>query len=285
MRCFFIALLLFTCTFGKSFCQGRVTYADSAGEKYLKLHIPQRVAASKNGDADWKTPYPAIILTVDTTNANKIDNSIISTALSYGYAVAELEYDQSLEQAMKELVSSIKLLKENGKRYGIDPGKIILWGYSDGGYLAATAGCAGTYLQGFESEMEFGSSSQMAQAQKNEQKLQKYVNSIGIYSSGNGYKVQAVVDLFGPFTTQENGISPQILVTPQSPPFFMIYKQSETGHDSDSADAFSSQLKSAIGSQFVEYILLPQTLDEKIIFENPQFFRQIFVFLDKILFH
>ena len=146
MRCFFIALLLFTCTFGKSFCQGRVIYADSAGEKYLKLHIPQRVAASKNGDADWKTPYPAIILPVDTTSANKIDNSIISTALSYGYAVAELEYGQSLEQAMKELVSSIKLLKENGKRYGIDPGKIILWGYPDGGYLAATAGCAGTYL-------------------------------------------------------------------------------------------------------------------------------------------
>lgn len=285
MRCFFIALLLFTCAFGKSFCQGRVAYIDSAGEKYLKLHMPQRVAASKDGNADWKTPYPAIILPVDTINSKKIYNNIISSALSYGYAVAELEYGQSLKEAMRDLVRSIKLLKENGKRYNIDQEKIILWGYSDGGYLAATAGCAGTYLQGFESEMEFGSSSQMAQAQKNEQKLEKYVNSIGIYSSGNVYKVQAVIDLFGPFTTQENGINPQILVTPQSPPFFMIYKQSETGHDSNSADAFSSQLKSAIGSQFVEYILLPQTLDEKIIFENPQFFRQIFVFLDKILFH
>lgn len=227
------------------------------------------------------TPAIIAISTLSDQKSDKLQQ--ILQALPYGYSVVAPAPDSSVVKSIKNVVSVIKWIKKYGRQYSLDPQKIILWGYSQGGYIAATAGCAGTYRQGFESEMEFYTSEQMATAQKNEQQLQKAAESFGIYTTGNATKVQAVVDIYGPFLLRGNSLSPQMFITPQSPPFFMMYGKNDTTVPFETANAFASNLRSAIGSELVEYILLPEADCDDKIFENPQLFTQIFVFLDRIL--
>lgn len=226
---------------------------------------------------------PAIIAVKGPSGRNSDDIQQVLRALPYGYSVVVPALGDSVMPAIRDVVSVVKWIKENGRRYRLDPQKIILWGCSQGGYIAAMAGCAGTYLQGFESEMEFYSPDQMAAAQKSEQQLQRAAESFGICTTGNAVKVQAVVDIRGLIMVEESRLTPQMFITPQTPPFFMIYDKKNTAVPFETADSFASGLRNAIGEELVEYILLPEANRDDIFSENQQLFPQIFVFLDRIL--
>ncbi|MBR5856621.1 MAG: alpha/beta hydrolase [Bacteroidales bacterium] len=260
----------------------------------LDIYIPDNFAITKGGRGDANTPYPAIIA---ISNDGTKDYSAIAQmlqALPYGYAVVAIGYCDSLPSSVANIISAIKWIKANGHNYRLDPHKIILWGNSHGGYLAALAACSGTYLQGFNTEMEFYNSNQMAQAQSTEQYLQKMATEFGADNTNNATKVQAIIDLYGfihppqdslvSASQQPSTLSPQQFITPQTPPFFMMYGEADPYIPYTQANRFADSLKNAIGSSLVEYILIPSQGHGGEIFESPQFSRQIFVFLNKILF-
>lgn len=250
----------------------------------LDIYMPARYAASKSGNSNRSTPYPAIIAIGSTSEGKPENIPGAMQALEYGYAVVVPEYGNGISEQISDIIKVLEWIKANGQQYGLDRDKIVLWGASYGGYLAAVAGCAGTYLQGFESEMDFYNSDAMARAQKNEQENQKAANGFGIYTANNSAKVQAVVDLYGLLSISGSNISPQRFITPQSPPFFMMYGEKDTVVSYKSAGNFASELKNAIGTAYVEYILLPDAGHGGTIFEDQQLIRQIFVFLERILF-
>ena len=257
---------------------------------YLDIYIPEEFAITKGGRGNEKTPYPAIIAI--SNNGTKESSGInqMLQALPYGYAVVAIEYRDSLPQSAADIISAIKWIKTSGHNYKLDPHKIILWGNSNGGYLAALAACAGTYLQGFNTEMEFYTSDQMAQAQSTEQQLQKIATEIGADNTNNSTKVEAVVDLYGFFLppgekSQFKDLNPSQFITPQAPPFFMMYGKEDKLIPYTQANEFASELKTAIGSSLVEYIMLPTEGHGGELFDSPQFSRQIFVFLYKVLFN
>jgi len=62
-----------------------------------------------------------------------------------GYVVAIIEYrttrsGSTYVEGVADVKSAVRFLRENADRFGVDPGRIALWGESAGGYLAAMAG-------------------------------------------------------------------------------------------------------------------------------------------------
>lgn len=65
-----------------------------------------------------------------------------------GFAVASIEYRTRPQGAtfvdgVADVRSAVRFLRANAAEYGIDPGRVALWGESAGGYLVAMAGTAG----------------------------------------------------------------------------------------------------------------------------------------------
>jgi acetyl esterase/lipase len=94
-----------------------------------------------------------------------------------GFVVASIQYrtvrnEANYRDGIADVKSAIRYLRANADKYGIDPGKVALWGESAGGYLVAMAGVT---------------------------------NGIKAFEAGNNLDqssdVQAVVDKFGPSDT------------------------------------------------------------------------------------
>lgn len=69
---------------------------------------------------------------------------VLARLASEGFVVASLEYRLSGEARfpaqLQDVRASIRFLKSNAAKYGIDPAKVALWGGSAGGHLAALGG-------------------------------------------------------------------------------------------------------------------------------------------------
>jgi acetyl esterase/lipase len=61
-----------------------------------------------------------------------------------GYVIASVQYhvisNGIYSDAVKDIKAAVRFLRANAKKYGIDSGKIAVWGESAGGYLTAMAG-------------------------------------------------------------------------------------------------------------------------------------------------
>lgn len=69
---------------------------------------------------------------------------VLALIASRGYAVASVEYRLSGEApfpaAIQDVKAAIRWLRAHATEYGIDPGRVVVWGGSAGGHLAALAG-------------------------------------------------------------------------------------------------------------------------------------------------
>ena len=74
--------------------------------------------------------------------------------LSAGYAIASIDFRLSEEAPFPAMIhdikASIRFLRGNAKKYGFRSDKIIIWGSSSGGHLAALVGTTNndTFLEG-----------------------------------------------------------------------------------------------------------------------------------------
>lgn len=69
---------------------------------------------------------------------------VLALIASRGYVVASVEYRFSGEApfpaAIQDVKAAIRWLRAHATEYGIDPGRVLVWGGSAGGHLAALAG-------------------------------------------------------------------------------------------------------------------------------------------------
>jgi len=76
--------------------------------------------------------------------------------LSYGYAVASLDFRLSVEAPfpapVHDIKAAIRFLRANANKYGYRRDKIVIWGSSSGGHLAALVGTTNNdnYMEGNE---------------------------------------------------------------------------------------------------------------------------------------
>jgi len=132
----------------------------------LDLQVPQTPGAK---------PLVVYLTGGGFASANKSGNLEQRTYVAeQGYAVASIEYrtvqnGATYKETVADVKSAIRYLRANAAKYGIDPGKVAVWGQSAGGYLAAMTGVTNGLAQ-FE----------------------------GTGNPGQSSTVQAVVDQFGP---------------------------------------------------------------------------------------
>ncbi|HOO97402.1 MAG TPA: alpha/beta hydrolase fold domain-containing protein [Caldisericia bacterium] len=73
-----------------------------------------------------------------------------------GFAVASVEYrfapGTRLPGQIYDAITAIRFLKSNHKRFGIDPGRIAVWGFSAGGHLVS---CLGTMDESFGDGVDY----------------------------------------------------------------------------------------------------------------------------------
>ena len=95
--------------------------------------------------------------------------------LGYGYALASIDFSLSTGKIfpaqVHEIKAAIRFLRANANKYGFQPGKIIIWGSSSGGHLAALVATTNNHK-----ELE---------------------GDIGNYTSTSS-SVQGCIDYFGP---------------------------------------------------------------------------------------
>ncbi|TDD57726.1 alpha/beta hydrolase [Kribbella antibiotica] len=106
-------------------------------ELKLDLQVPDTAGAK---------PLVVYITGGGFSNATKTANLDQRTYVAeQGYVVASIEYrttttGATYKEGLADVKSAIRFLRAHADEYGIDPGKVAVWGQSAGGYLAAMAG-------------------------------------------------------------------------------------------------------------------------------------------------
>jgi acetyl esterase/lipase len=81
--------------------------------------------------------------------APKVGGPVLRRHLAQaGYVVASIEYRTTMTGAtyrdgVSDVHAAVRYLRANAERFGIDPGRVALWGESAGGYLVSMAGLTG----------------------------------------------------------------------------------------------------------------------------------------------
>jgi acetyl esterase/lipase len=108
---------------------------------------------------------------------------VLASLARRGFVVASVDYRLSGEArfpaALNDVKSSIRFLRANAKRYGIDPDRVAVWGASAGAHLAALAAFTGDDLDFAQPGMENSEQSDRAQA---------FVGWYGPYELGSIFK-------------------------------------------------------------------------------------------------
>lgn len=148
--------------------QKDLPYASGAGTQKLDLYLPQ-----------GSGPFP-VIVNIHGGGFKLGDKSMVGAAigqafLDAGYAIASIDYRLSGEAtfpaAVLDAKAAVRFLRANAAKYNLDPNKIVAFGQSAGGNIAAMLGTSGD-IAAFD-DAKLG-------------------------SAGVSSRVQAVVDWFGP---------------------------------------------------------------------------------------
>jgi acetyl esterase/lipase len=142
-----------------------IVYAEVSGKKLLlDLYMPE----------GKKVPYLIVWVHGGAWRSGSKE-SPPTGMITYGYALASINYRLSEEAIfpaqIHDIKAAVRYLRANAKKYGYRSDKIILWGSSAGGHLAALAGTT-----------------------NNDKELE---GTIGMYTKESS-SVQAILDFFGP---------------------------------------------------------------------------------------
>lgn len=145
-----------------------IKYADNSETQRLDIYLPE----------EGKGPFPVIFSIHGGAfmKDDKMDNQLepMLKGLDRGYAVVSVNYRLSGEAIFPaniyDVKAAIRFIKANSVEYMLDKNKIVAWGGSAGGNLAALLGTS------FSSDLE----------------------DLSMGNSNESCEIQAVVDWFGP---------------------------------------------------------------------------------------
>ncbi|MEI6727385.1 MAG: alpha/beta hydrolase [Actinomycetes bacterium] len=148
-----------------------IAYAHASHSEKLDLYLPAKGSA----------PYPVIVAIHGGgfMSGDKDDGQVapMLLGLARGYAVASVDYRLSGEAKfpaqIEDVKAAIRWLRANAGRYKLDPARIVAWGDSAGGNLAALAGTSAGVAA---------------------------LSDPALGNAGQSNAVQAVVDWFGPIS-------------------------------------------------------------------------------------
>jgi len=248
-----------------------VVYASPDGHKQLlDLYLP----------ASAKSPVP-LILFIHGGGWEAGDKNCFpeGNPISRGYAVASIDYRLSqvakFPAQIEDCKAAVRWIRANASKYNIDPNRIVAWGYSAGGHLAALLGTSGGIkrLEGTNPENSEVSSG-----------VQAVVDCCGPtdFTTMGDFIPDVVERLLGGSVSKKRGLaveaSPVTYVTKDDPPFLIIHgKLDDLVPWQQSQELHDKLVKAGVES---ELHLLPNAGHG---FGGPEIVEIIYKFLDKHL--
>ena len=128
-----------------------IRYGEVLGYRPLELDLYLPVMPEAGG------PLPAVVYVHGGQRGSRREPPPLITADFYdgiaaqGFAVAAVDYRLSGEArfpaALEDVRTAVSWVRDNAAAYGLDPGRVFLWGDSAGGHLALLAALTGATVQ------------------------------------------------------------------------------------------------------------------------------------------
>ena len=268
-----------------------LAYATASPAQKLDIHVP----ASGTG------PFPVIVQVHGGAflSGDKADGQLtpVLAAIARGYAVVAINYRLSREARFPAQVNDVKAairwVRANATRYALDPSRIVVWGNSAGGHLAALTGTSGGVAA---------------------------LEDLSLGNPDQSSRVQAVVDWYGPIdflqmdpqfrasgigrpdhsaaTSPESRLlggaladvadrvaaaNPETYITADDPPFLIQHGTADPLVPTQQSVRLAAALTSVLGLDRVTLDRLDGAGHGGPAFETPENLARVLDFLDRVL--
>lgn len=119
-----------------------ISYGSVSKTQTLDIYLPN----------EGKGPFPVVIdihggAFMVGNSRTHFEGDIINSCVNHGYAVVSINYRLSGEarfpRAVNDVKAAVRFVRANAAKYNFNPNKIVAWGGSAGGNLAAMLGTTG----------------------------------------------------------------------------------------------------------------------------------------------
>lgn len=248
-------------------------------------------------------PFPVIIaihgggfMQGDKTGT---DLTAMMKGVNHGYAVVAVNYRLSGEAifpaAISDVKAAIRYVKANAKEFNLDSEKVVAWGGSAGGNLAALVGTSGDAdsLNGENTEnMEYTSEVQAVvdwYGQIDFLKLDEQFKESGITpkmgerSSADSPESKYIGGNITDNIEQVEKANPATYITKNDPAFLIQHGTADPNVPTQQSIDFSEKLTEVLGDEKVELTLLEGAVHGGEPFNSKENLQEVFDFLDRIL--
>jgi acetyl esterase/lipase len=220
--------------------------------------------------------------------------------LKRGYAVVSINYRMSGEAKFPALVHDVKAairwVRANAGTYRFNPAKIVAWGGSAGGYLAAMTGVSGGIPE--LDDPSLGSAEQPSQVQavvdwfgptdflKMDEQLAEYGLAPDAGQAHNGEFSPESLLLGGKITEipeRVRAANPETYIRPDAPPFLIQHGTKDDIVPCLQSILFAARLTAVLGPEKVKLDLLEGARHGDPRFGSPANVQKVLDFLDKTL--
>lgn len=265
-----------------------VSYAGQSRFQRLDVHLPPGAEG----------PFP-VLVEIHGSGGDKSDGLIDAQwAFRRGYAIVSINYRPMdvapFPAAVYDVKAAVRFIRAEAGSYNLDPDKIVAWGFSFGGYLAAmlgtTAGVGSLEDPGM-GHADHGSAVQAVvdwSGAANFDTLPADMRARGLTSTSQGLSILADLERFlgvkpGLNPEKARAASPVTYLSRNTVPFFIEHGEDDNWIPLRQSTDFAEALTKVIGADKVVYMPLANTGHGGPAFHTDANYRQIFAFLDRNL--
>ncbi len=217
--------------------------------------------------------------------------------LKHDYAVVSINYRLSGEalfpKNINDVKAAIRWVKAHAATYKINPDKIVVWGGSAGGNLAALAGTSGDVKE--LEDLSLGNANQSSRVQAvvdwfgptnfllMDEQLKETGNGKPDHSDGNSPESKLMGQKITDIPAKVQLSNPETYITKDDPPFFIEHGTRDQLVPTQQSINFATKLTTVLGKEKVTIHLLEDARHGGPQFETKENLEMVFRFLDSVL--
>jgi acetyl esterase/lipase len=268
-----------------------VAYASKSAAQKLDIYLPD----------SGRRPFPVIVSIHGGAfmGGDKADGQLtpMLEGINRGYAVVSVNYRLSMERPfpaqIQDVKAAIRWIRANADTYEFDSRKIVAWGSSAGGYLAALAGTSGGVAELEDSSLGRMDQSSIVQAVVDwygpidflfmDTQFRKSGKGKATHDGPNSPESKLMGAPIATIPDQVEKANPVYYLSKDDPPFFIEHGTEDDVVPVQQSEDFAIELMEVLGGDRVTLHLLNGAGHGGVKFFDEANVNHVFEFLDKHL--